>query len=73
MSDQKCGFRKGYSTQHCLLNLLQKLKNSVDKGNSFGASLTDLSKAFDCLEHELLTAKLDAYGFTIPALGLIHD
>ena len=73
MSDQQCGFRKGYSTQHCLLNLLEKWKNSVDKGKVFGALLTDLSKAFDCLDHELLTAKLNAYGFTLPALRLIHD
>ena len=73
LSDQQCGFRKGYSTQHCLLNLLEKWKNSVDKGKVFGALLTDLSKAFDCLDHELLTAKLNAYGFTLPALRLIHD
>ena len=73
LSDQQCGFRKGYSTQHCLLNLLEKWKNSVGKGKSFGTLLTDLSKAFDCLDHELLTAKLNAYGFTLPALRLIHD
>ena len=72
LSDQQCGFRKGYSTQHCLLNLLEKLKSSVDKGKSFGALLTDRSKAFDCLDHELLTAKLNANGFTLPALRLIH-
>ena len=72
-SDQRCGFQIGYSTQHCLLNLLEKWKNYVDKGKSFGALLTDLSKAFDCLDHELLTAKLNAYGFTLPALRLIHD
>ena len=35
LSDQQCGFRKGYSTQHCLLNLLEKWKNSVDKGKVF--------------------------------------
>ena len=73
LSDQQCRFRKGYSTQHCLLNLLEKWKNYVDKGKFFLAFLTDLSKAFDCLNHELLTAKLNAYGFTLPALRLIHD
>ena len=54
------------------MNLLENWKNSVDKGKSFGALLIDLSKSFDCLEHELLTAKLDAYGFTLLALRLIH-
>ena len=58
-------FSKSISTQHCFLNLSEKWKNSVDKGKSFEASLTDLSKAFDCLDHELFTAKLNAYGFTL--------
>ena len=39
----------------------------------FGALLTNLSKAFECLNHERLTVKLNAYGFTLPALKLIHN
>ena len=35
--------------------------------------LIDLSKAFDCLHHKLITAKLNAYSFNFPALRLIHD
>ena len=73
LSEQQCSFRKGYNVQHCLFNLLEKWGNTVDKGKSFGALLTDLSKVFDCLDYELLTAKLITYGFNLPALRLIHN
>ena len=70
---QQCGFRKGYNTQQCLLKMLEKWKRSVDGGKAFGALLKDLSKAFDCLHYELLIAKLNTYGFSLPALRVIND
>ena len=73
LSKYQCGFRKSCSTQHCLLAMLEKWKSAVNKGKSFVALLTDLSKAFDCPFHELLHAKLHAYGFSIAALRLIHS
>ena len=45
----------------------------MDNGNVFGALLTDLSKVFDCLAHDLIIAKLNSYGFNLIALNLIHN
>ena len=73
LSKQQCRFRQGYSTQYCLLVILEKWKNAIDKGKCLGALLTDLSKAFDCLFHELLIAKLHAYDFSLPALKLVQS
>ena len=57
------GYRKNHSTEQCLTVMLEKWKKALDSKFAAGAILTDLSKAFDCLNHELLIAKLDAYGF----------
>ena len=62
-SKYQCGFRKGFGAQHCLIAIIEKWRDSKDKGKFFGTILTDLSKAFDCLPHDLLAAKLSAYGF----------
>ena len=73
LSKYQRGFRKGFSTQYCLLFMLEKWKRAEDNGKVFGILLTDSSKAFDCLSHELLLAKLHAYGFSISALRLIYS
>ena len=73
LSKQQCGFRKGYIIQQCLLALSENWKRDVDTGQMSGALLIDLSKAFDRLDHELLIATLNAYGFSLPALKLVHD
>ena len=67
------GFRKGHSTQQCLLVMIEKWRQSLDKGGHYGPLVTDLSKAFGCLSYDLLIAKLHAYGFDIPALRLLHN
>ena len=68
-----CGFRKGYSTQDCLLSMIEKWRKSLDKREKAAAILTDLSKAFDSLNHSLLIAKLKAYGFDDNSLILLYD
>ena len=43
----QCGFRQSFSTQYCLIAMIEKWKRNLDKGGSCGALLIDLSKAFD--------------------------
>ena len=72
-SKYQCDFGKGYNSQQCLITMIEKWRESVDESGAFGALLTDLSKAFDCLPHELLIAKLDAHGFDMKLLNVTHD
>ena len=48
--------------------MIEKCKTAVDNGSVFPALLTDLSKAFDCLPHDLIIAKLATYCFDTNAL-----
>ena len=53
--------------------MIDKWKKAVDNHEVFGAVLTDLSKAFDCICHDFLIAKLNAYRLSLPALKPITD
>ena len=53
--------------------MIEKWRESLDQGGAYGALLTDLSKAFDCLPHDLLIAKLHAYGLDIKSLKLMFS
>ena len=53
--------------------MLEKWKKAADTKKVFGALLTDLSKAFDCLSRDLITAKINDYGVNLLALYLIQN
>ena len=65
LSDLLCCFTKGRNTEHALLN-----KSSFDNSNIVGTVFMDLSKVYDCLPHNLLIAKLAAYGIDHDSLTL---
>ena len=73
LSKYLCGYRKGFSTQTALLSLIEKWRNILDQNGFAGAVLMDLSKAFDTINHELLIAKLHAYGFSKSSLSIIFS
>ena len=66
-------YRKKYSTQHVMTRLVEEWREHLDKYFVVGAVLTDLSKAIDCIAHDLLVAKLAAYGFSDTALRYIYS
>ena len=66
----ECGFRKSFNIQH--LAMVEKLRKILDEGSEAGAVLTDLSKAFDCIDHNLLIAKLNACGFEKQSTNFIY-
>ena len=71
LSNFLSAYRGHYSCQRVTLRLTGTWHKCLDKNDLVGAILMDLSKAFDCLSHDLLIAKLEAYGVTKDALELI--
>ena len=57
-------FRERYSCNHVLMRLIENWKRAIDENFPIGTVLMDLSKAFNCIPHDLLIAKLYAYGLS---------
>ena len=72
LSKYQFGFRKGYMQQY-LLTMIEKWRAPLDQSETCAALLTNLSKAFDCLPHDLLIANLHAYGCDLPSLKLFNS
>ena len=65
------GFRKQHSTELAALHLTDKILDNMDNGLKTIAIFSDLSKAFDTIDHEILIQKLKHYGMSNSALNLI--
>ena len=73
LSPNLSAFRKGYSCQDTLLSLVEAWRSDLRSNKIVGALLMDLSKAFDCMPHKLLIAKMKAYGITHPACKILES
>ena len=57
----------------CVSERLKYTAKTLDGGDETGAVFTDLSKAFDCIDHSLLIAKLSAYEFEKQSINFIYS
>ena len=60
----QCSLRKGLSRQYSLITMIEKWRKNMDKGGSYAALVTDLSKAFDCIVHDFLITNLKTCCFS---------
>ena len=73
LSPYLCVYRKGFNSQQALISSIERWRKSLNNKGYRGTVLMDLSKAFDTLNHDLLIAKLHAYGFDMKTLKLLHS
>ena len=65
------GFRENHSTEYAALELIDHISNNLDNGKVLFSIFLDLSKAFNTLDHTILTQKLKHYGIKGCALKLL--
>ena len=69
-----CQFQRGFNVQHCLLAIIEKWSKTLDEVGEIRSVLTDLSKVFYCIDHNMLIiAKLNASGFEKQWIDFIYS
>ena len=73
LSNSISPYNKSYSSNHVLLRLTENCKNYWDNKDFVGTVLMDLSKAFDCIAHDLLDKKLHLKGWSEYEVTFVHS
>ena len=73
LTDFVSAYRKHYSANNVLISLKENWNENLNNNKIVGAVFTDLSKTFDCIHHDLLIAKMEAYGFNEDCLTFLYS
>ena len=66
---KQCGFCKGFSTAHAIINLIDNIESAIDNKQFICGVFIDLRKAFDRVDHNILLEKIQHYGIR----GIAHQ
>ena len=73
LSELMSAYRSRYSTNHVLIWLIENWRPAFDNNLFTSAVLMDFLKAFSCIPHNLLIAKLHAYDLDFDAVTFLHN
>jgi len=62
VSREQYGFRRGFTAENAVYKRINEVLNALNKKQIVGGVFCDLTKAFDCVDHDILISKIEKYG-----------
>ena len=72
MSKEQYGFRRGFTTENAVYKVISEALNALNNKQTVGGIICDLTKAFDCVNHDILISKIEKYGIIIIIIIIIR-